>query len=229
MAMMTREEFLQSFPAFFKDYQPSQESLARISNVCLLIVVGPSGVGKSSVIDRLGLKYVPIDVTRARRPEEQEGVDMFFRQDYDQLLTEIKSAKFLQFVVGVSGDFYGTRASSYPSGGWAVMPILADVVPSFRRMGFKQTLSVFITPPSYEEWMRRLKHHPITEGQLARRLDEAKRSLEFSLNDNQMHFILNDDLDAAVDQAKGLLAGKIDSRREARAKEIARDLLTRLP
>lgn len=227
--MMTREEFLKTFPAFFKDYQPSRESLSRIRNVCLLIVVGPSGVGKSSVIDGLDLKYVPIDVTRARRPEEQDGVDMFFRQDYGRLLAEIKSAKFLQFVVGVNGDFYGTRASSYPAAGWAVMPILADVVPLFRQLGFKETLSVFITPPSYEEWMNRLQRHFLSSGMLPKRLEEARRSLEFSLNDGQMHFILNDDLEAAVNQVKRLVAGQPDADREDRAKAIARDLLERLP
>lgn len=218
---MTREEFLKTFPALSKNYRPAPDVLKQIAEVRMLIVIGPSGAGKTSIIDRLDIPYVPTDVTRPPRPEEKDGVDMFFRTDYDRLLDEIKTGRFLQFVVGASGDFYGTRASSYPKSGWAAAPIIADTVPLFRRLGFKDTLSIFIVPPSYDEWMRRMGTHEIGVAETEKRLAEARRSLDFALSDSITHFILNDDLDRAVEQTKILLGGTIDKNREAQAKDVA--------
>lgn len=218
---MTRDEFLKTFTKLLPGYAPSRESLARIKEVNLLIVIGPSGVGKTSIIDRMGLHYVPIDTTRSARPEEKDGIDMFFRTDYDQIISDIKAGEFMQFVAGVSGDFYGTRAANYPSHGWAIMPIIYYEVQTFRRLGFKQTLSVFITPPSCEEWMRRMDNHPLSEEQRSKRLVEAGHSFDFALSDSQTHFILNDKIEDAVDQAKQLLNGKVDEQREAAAYKAA--------
>lgn len=219
---MTREEFLKTFPVLVGSYRPSPESLEHVKNVSLLIIVGPSGVGKSAIIDRLGMPYVPSDVTRQARPEEKNGVDMYFRDDYAQIINDIGAGRFLQVVVGATGDFYASRADSYPTGGWAVMPVVADVVPMFRNLGFRQTITAFIVPPSYQEWMIRIRKPGLSDDEIASRLPEAERSLKFALTDPQMHFILNDRLDEAVWQVKSLINGVFDKQREDQAREVAR-------
>jgi guanylate kinase len=192
------------------------------------MVIGPSGVGKTSTIERLGLQYVPSDTTRDPRPGEQEGVDFYFRKDYDQIVSEFKNGQFVQVAADSSGDLKATRADAYPDSGNIVMAIVTDVVPIMRQLGFKETLSAFITPPSYEEWMQRMSTHGIAGGELNKRLAEAKRSLTFALSDPQMHFILNDDIDDAVTQTRDLLAGQVDSFREQTAKDNARQILATL-
>ena len=225
---MTRQEFLKAFPALVRNYRPTAEATDRIKNVTLVMVIGPSGVGKSSVIDAFGITFVPSDTSREPRPGEKEGQDFFFLNDYGQITQDIKAGKFLQTAVGSGGDFYATRTSSYPKNGFAAMPVMSDVVHILRNLGFQKTISAFIVPPTYNEWARRLKTRPITDEQLTKRLAEAKRSLHFALNDDQVHFILNDDLVAAVAQLKNLLAGSRDTGREAKAKNSAKNILARL-
>jgi guanylate kinase len=222
---MTRQQFLESFPKLIKGYRAASNVLERISSLKLLIIIGPSGVGKTSIIQRLGFPYVAADITRPKRPEEKDGVDYNFRNDYEQVIEEINSGQFVQTAVGPGGDFYSTKATSYPDSGTAVMAVVADVVPIFRNLGFKETLSIFVVPPSYNEWMRRLKSHPVADEQLQKRLAEAKRSLVFALDDEQTHFILNDDLDKAIQQTQELINGSSNAAREKKAREAAEEML----
>lgn len=222
---MTREEFLKQLPELVENYQPSPDVLKRIGNLTLYMIVGPSGVGKSTLIERSGFNFVPSDTTRDRRPGEQEGVEMYFRKDYDQVINDIKAGRFVQIALFATGDMYATKATSYPASGVAIMPVMADVIPVFRDLGFKKTISAFITPPTYEEWMNRLGIHRLGAEQLAMRLAEARRSLTFALSDSQMHFILNDELDKAVAQTRDLVDGKADERREQEARQAAAAML----
>lgn len=225
---MTRDDFLKQLPELVKDYQPLPEVGARIANVDLLMVVGATGVGKTSIIKRLNIPFVITDTTRPSRPDEIDGSDYNFRSDYDQIVAEIKGRKFVQVNIFPTGDFYGTKASAYPELGFADYAIVADRVPEFRKMGFNETITAYITPPNFLEWMSRIDRHNAESDQLARRLEEAKRSFNFALSDKDTHFILNDDLDMAVHQTEMLLNGKTDSAREAKARENAEQIYKEL-
>jgi guanylate kinase len=222
---MTHQEFLKILPELAANYRSAPAILQKLSSLNLLMIIGPSGVGKTSVINRLGLQYIPSETTRAPRPGEQEGLDFYFRRDYDQIASELKSGQFIQVAVDSGGELKATKASYYPDSGTVVMAIVTDVVPIMRRLGFKKTISAFITPPSYEEWIRRLRGHNFEQSQLGKRLAEAKRSLTFALNDKEMHFVLNDELDRAVLQAKALVGGQIDGPREQIARRAAQKIL----
>jgi guanylate kinase len=225
---MTRDDFIKLLPDLIKEYQMSAQVVSRIRNVDLLMMVGATGVGKTAIIKRLGIPYVISDTTRPIRPEEINGSDYFFRTDYEQLINEVKNRSFVQVAIGPAGDFYGTRLSAYPEVGLAVYAVVADVVPHFRELGFSETISAFVTPPDFLEWMSRLDKHNVERDQLAGRLKEGKRSFEFALNDPQTHFILNDDLDKAVDQTKMLLAGTIDRDRETAGRQAAQGIYEEL-
>lgn len=225
---MTNEQFKKILPALTANYQPSPGALEQIKNVWPLIVIGPSGAGKSTIIDNLQMPFVPSDTTRAIRPDEQDGVDMNFITDLDKAVADLKAGAFVQVAVGPAGDLYATHASSYPASGWAVIPVVADVVPIFRKLGFKKVSSVFIVPPSYNEWMRRMGSHHLDAEALQKRLAEARRSFEFALKDNQTHLVLNDDIQSAVAQIKNYLGGNTDTLRETAARAAAGDCLNQL-
>jgi len=225
---MTREEFLRQLPDLVKGYQAPAQILARISDVDLLMVVGASGVGKTSIIKRLEMPYVPTDTTRPKRPEEVEGLDYFFHTDYQQIVDDIKNRQFVQIAVGPTGDFYGTRASLYPELGLAVLGVLAESVPQLRTLGFSETMTIYITPPTFLEWMDRLGRISFERDQLMARLKESKQSFNFALNDGQTHFVLNDHLEDAVHQIKKLLNGEVDQEREAKARQEAQTITQEL-
>jgi guanylate kinase len=222
---MTRDEFKKQLPDLVRNYVPASDVANHIKNLDLLMVIGPSGVGKTAIINRLNLKYIISDTTRDRRPDEKEGVYYYFRQDYGQIIEEIKNGRFVQVAVDSGGDLKATRDSTYPDSGIAVMAVVAGVVPNFRQLGFRKTISVFITPPSFEEWMQRLDVHNLSAEQQAMRLSEAARSLEFALNDKEVHLILNDNIVEAVNQTKNSLEGIVDQEREAKARSTAEELL----
>jgi guanylate kinase len=225
---MTREDFIKILPDLVKNYQAPAQTLSRISDVDLLMIVGATGVGKTSIIKHLGIPYVPTDTTRPKRPNEVEGMDYFFHTDYEQIVTDINNRQFVQIAVGPTGDFYGTRASLYPQVGLAVYAIVADVVPMFRTLGFNETTTAFITPPSFLEWMDRMDRNNVERDQLTMRIKEGKRSFNFALNDKDTHLILNDDLDAAVHQTNMLINGKPDIEREAKARRAAEQIYEEL-
>jgi guanylate kinase len=222
---MTREEFLKQLPELVRNYKPAFDVSTHIKNLDLLMVIGPSGVGKTAIINRLNLKYIVSDTSREPRPDEKESVDYYFRQDYDKIVDEMKNGRFVQAVIDSGGDLKATSDSTYPESGIAVMAVVAGVVQNFRQLGFRKTFSVFITPPSFEEWMQRLDVHNLSAEQQALRLAEAARSLEFALNDKEVHLILNDNIEEAVNQTKNVLEGNIDQERETEARSIAEQLL----
>jgi guanylate kinase len=224
---MTREEFLIQLPSLVKNYKPSADVLEHIGKINVLMVVGPSGAGKTTLINSLGLTYVLSDNTRTPRPGEREGIDFYFRTDYEQVIKEIKEGRFVQVAVDSGGDLKATKASSYPRSGDVVMAVVADVVPAFRQLGFASTLTAFITPPSYDEWMRRMNDHSLSGEQFSKRMSEAQRSLEFALSDPETHFILSDQVEMATHQLQQLLKNQTDKSREAAAKQAALQMLRR--
>ncbi|HZP55250.1 MAG TPA: hypothetical protein VFB03_00555 [Candidatus Saccharimonadales bacterium] len=226
---MTYKEFLLKLPKLVKGYKPAPNVRRKIAKLDLLMVVGPSGVGKTTLIKKSGFRYVPSDNTRQPRQGEKAGIDFYFRKDYQKIINEIKSGQFVQIAIDSGGDLKATRANSYPSEGIIVMAIVADVIPIFRKLGFNKTTSVFITPPSYQEWMRRLAVHQVSEKQLIKRLAEARRSFEFALADKDIHFILNDDIELAVAQLHDVLNSKDDLNREENARLVASSLMAQLP
>jgi guanylate kinase len=211
---MTREDLIKNLPDLIRDYQAPADTIDRISDIDLL--------------KRLGIPFVPTDTTRPIRPDEIDGTDYFFLTNYEQLVADIKARKFVQVAIGPAGDFYGTRADAYPQVGLAVYAVVADVVPLFRQLGFKETISAFVTPPDFLEWMSRLDKHNIESDQLSKRLEESKRSFNFALNDSQIHFVLNDDLDKAVYQTKMLVSGKPNAARETAGRQAAESIYKEL-
>lgn len=225
---MTKEEFLKRLPELVRQYKPAPEVLQHISYINLLIIIGPSGVGKTTLINHLGIPYVPSDTTRDPRPGEKEGVDFYFRTDYDQVTEDIKAGRFVQIAVDPVGELKATKYTSYPRSGTAVMTVVADAIPVFRRLGFKNITYVFTIPPSYEEWMRRLSIQSLTKTQMAQKIEEAKRSLDFALSDDQTHFVLNGDIHTAAVEVQAIMRGESIKEAEQSTRHVAESLLARL-
>jgi guanylate kinase len=223
-----KQQFLNEFSALVPTYRPAPDVAQKISQVSLFMVIGPSGSGKTTLLKGLGLPYVPSDVTRPKRPEEIEGYDYTFRTDYDKILADIKAGRFVQIAISPDGEFYATSEDVYPSSGWASVAIVADAVPRIREIGFHETLSVFITPPSYEIWLTRMDRHNLDEERLKKRLAEAHRSYNFALNDAETHFILSDEIGPTLTQSKGLIAGRVDKVRDEQARQAAVTILQKL-
>jgi len=170
----------------------------------ILIVSGPSGVGKSSVCARLldSEHMVPSvsATTRPPRGNEQEGVNYFFlsREEFER---RRDAGEFLEWAV-VHGTLYGTPAQPVldhlASGRHVLLDIDVQGAATLRERGLPVS-SVFLRPPSMEELRRRLTHRRDTppdevERRMARAAEEMREAFRYDL------VVTNADLDDTVRQ-----------------------------
>lgn len=224
---MQKEDFIKWARKLQETYETSDALKARLAHVNLLAIVGPTGVGKTTIINELSMPPVKSDVSRDMRHDEKNDQNYHFREDYLQILQEIKTGQFAQFVVSDAGDFYGTHMNAYPESGWCSMAIFADAIPSFRELGFNKVVPVYIMPPGYVEWMRRVGSQ--REHNLTSRIEEAIKSIKIALRDPAYHFVLNDNVEYAVRDVNRIVHDEAPDVHRARlARETADILLERL-
>jgi guanylate kinase len=179
----------------------------------LVVVSGPSGAGKTTVMrrvfERCGLPLVASvsATTRAARPGEADAVDYHFltKQEFQ---VRRKRGEFLEcFEVFEGGHWYGTLRSEVTSGlaagKWVVLRI--DVQGALCIMQqFPDAVTIFVQPSSLDELQRRLRGRGTeTEEVIQRRLREAQR--ELGLADRYRYQVVNDDLDRAAEQICDIL------------------------
>lgn len=224
---MEKKDFIIWASRLQEKYKPSDDVLNKISKVDLLAVVGPTGVGKTTIIDSLNIPKVRSDVTRDKRPDEKNNKDYNFRDDYINIINEIKKGNYVQFLISNSGEFYGTHISEYPSSGVCAMAIYAKAIPHFKEIGFNSVKQIYIMPPSYVEWMHRIGG--VRTKDLLTRISEAKDSILLAQADKNYTYILNDTIELAVLDIKKIIADEdIDEHRQQLAYSTGDILLERI-
>jgi guanylate kinase len=178
----------------------------------VLVVTGPSGVGKGTLIRTLrerfpGLELSVSATTRAPRPGEEDGVHYHFLSapEFEQ---KLEAGEFLEHAE-YAGNRYGTLRSEIDrardSGARAL--VLEIEVQGARQVrdALPAAVQVFIAPPSDEALRTRLVGRGADDPeQIERRLTVA--SDELAARDEFEHVIVNDRLDDAVEELVRLVA-----------------------
>jgi len=172
----------------------------------LVVVSGPSGVGKTTVLKRLfavcslPLRASVSATTRPPRPGEQHGLDYHFLSE-EEFHCRRQRGEFLEcFEVYRSGWWYGTLktevTTGLAAGQWVVLGI--DVHGAFSVVAqYPDAITIFLRPRSLEELEKRLRGRGTEdEAALERRLEQARN--ELALADWYRYQVINDDLDRAV-------------------------------
>ena len=171
----------------------------------LLVVSGPSGAGKGTLVAKLLEKdpsfcFSVSVTTRHRRENEIEDVHYHFISDeeYDKLLTE---DAFIEHA-SVHGHRYGTLKSEVYDRMEKGQNVLLDIDPQGARAVMdkeKECVSVFILPPSYHDLKVRLhSRNTENEEEIQRRLNNARG--EIAQMNRYRYLIVNDDLELAFEQ-----------------------------
>jgi guanylate kinase len=190
-----------------------------IETAKLVVLSGPSGVGKSTLLRRLierfpgRLRLSISATTRAPRPGEKDGVDYNFLSA-EEFARRRKAGEFLEcFEVFGRGHWYGTLQSEVApesgvtaSGGgprWVILDIDVDGAAKVRRL-YPEVLSIFLHPGSEQELERRLRSRGTeSEEAIQRRLEVARREIERACE--YKYTVINDSLEAAIERISGLL------------------------
>jgi len=179
----------------------------------LVVVSGPSGAGKTTVMKRvfersdLPLVQSVSATTRPPRPGERDGVDYRFLTS-EEFAARQKRGDFLEcFEVFGRGHWYGTLRSDVTTGleagKWVVLEI--DVQGALAAIAqYPDAITIFIQPSSAAELERRLRRRATeTEEALARRLEQAR--WELAQAPGYRYIVINDDLDRAVEEICDIL------------------------
>ena len=173
----------------------------------LVIISGPSGAGKTSVVRALLTQCsLPLELsisatTRPPRPGEVDGVDYYFLSP-QQFRQRQQLRGFLESCeVFGRGHLYGTLAepisTSRQAGKWVILEI--DVEGAMKVVVREpDAITIFIGPGSLTELERRLRGRGTeTEASIRRRLEVARRELGFATH--YQYNVINDDIATTAD------------------------------
>jgi len=190
----------------------------------VVVVSGPSGVGKTTLADRL-FQICPLPLvrsisatTRAPRGEEADGVDYHFVGP-ERFRALREQGQFLECCeVFSQGCWYGTLWSEVragiQAGKWVVLNIDVDGAAAVMER-FASAITIFVSPSSMEELRRRLELRGTdTREEIEKRLQRAWYEM------NQAHLpglyryrVVNDDLDRAVKEICTILTEEKENER----------------
>ncbi|MBT1248600.1 MULTISPECIES: guanylate kinase [unclassified Thermosipho (in: thermotogales)] len=176
----------------------------------LIVVSGPSGVGKTSIISALlnKLDKVTFSVsctTRPPRPGEIDGVDYFFISK-EKFMEMRDNGEFLEWAK-VHGNLYGTPkefvVENIKKGYRIILDI--DVQGALQvKKNFDDAVFVFVAPPSYEVLRERLlKRGTENKQSMLKRLENAK--WEMSQINAFDYLIINNDLEKSIVAMKSIV------------------------
>ena len=181
-------------------------------NPLLIVISGPSGVGKDSVLEEMKLRGLPFHfvitaTTRPPRPEEEDGVDYFFLSQ-DEFARMIDEGELLEYAV-VYQDYKGIPKSqvrkALASGKNVIMRIDVQGAETVRSLA-KDALLIFLTPQNEDELVKRLQKRN-TEDNESLKLRIATTRQEYKKIDLFDYIVVNKDeqLSVTVDMIEAII------------------------
>ena len=178
----------------------------------VLVVTGPSGAGKGTLIRKLvervpGIEVTVSATTRELRRGEENGREYWFLSD-DDFLARVARGEFLEHVEYVSGHRYGTLRSELERiAANGHVPLLELETEGALRVKHEVSgaVTIFISA-RVEELERRLRERATeSTGEIGERIELARKQLEQAGEFD--HVIENDDLERAVAELTALVRG----------------------
>ncbi len=180
----------------------------------LIVITGPSGVGKGTLLAGLCHRYPDLFrfsvsvTTRPPRPNEVDGREYYFwhRPKFEQACQEGFFLEWAEY----AGNLYGTPRKAVEetiaTGKWVLLEI--DLLGARQiAQTFPRALRIFIAPPSLEILEQRLRQRSTEpEEAIQKRLYHA--TIEMAAMDEFDYVIVNDDLEEAMEALETAIFGE---------------------
>lgn len=177
----------------------------------LVVISGPSGVGKGTVRKALfnmpkhNLTYSVSMTTRSKRPGEVDGTDYYFvsREEFEEKIQEGKFLEYAEFV----GNYYGTPLDKVNEqldrGNEVVLEIEVDGAQQVKHK-MPDCVMIFLVPPGKQALYDRL-HQRGTESEevISQRIEKANR--EFKKAYLYDYIVVNDEVNNAADRIMAII------------------------
>ena len=181
----------------------------------VLVITGPSGVGKGTLIKGLlervdGLEVAVSATTRPQRPGEVDGRDYWFLSG-DEFTQRVDAGEFLEWVDYVSGKRYGTLSSEIDriarDGAICILELELEGALMVQR-DVPGSITIFIAA-DVDELERRLRERATeSTGEIGERITLARRQLERAHEFRYM--VRNDELERATAALAALVECELD-------------------
>ena len=188
--------------------------VARGRQLPVIVITGPSGAGKGTLIRALLARISDLELavsatTRLQRSGEEDGREYYFLSD-GEFAHRVARGDFLEHVTYVSGQRYGTLRSEVDriaaKGRIAVLELetegalnVAEEIPA--------AVTIFVTAP-VQELERRLRERATeSAGEIGERLDLAADQLTQAGSFG--HVVANDEIDRAVDELESIVRSEL--------------------
>ena len=186
----------------------------------LIVISGPSGVGKGTVRSALfemeghDLVYSISMTTRKPRKGEVHGREYYFvsEEEFKKYIEEGKMLEYAEFV----GNYYGTPLNSVQDlldqGKEVVLEIDVQGATQVREK-MKDAVFIFIAPPSYDELLQRLVNRGTESREVIEaRIEKAKREIDLAYMYD--YIVVNDTVENAADKIVATIRASMRKLRE---------------
>lgn len=176
----------------------------------LMVISGPSGVGKGTVCEQLlkenlDIKYSISATSRKKRPNEENGKNYFFCSE-DEFKKMAQEGKMLEFAK-VHGNYYGTPKKfvldSISQGDVVILEI--DVQGAMQiKENYPDAVFVFLLPPNFDELKKRIvKRNTEDIETINLRMENAENEVKF-INEYD-YAVVNEEVKDTVEKIKAII------------------------
>ena len=230
-----RLEHKKEFIKALDGYQPSPKAYEILRHIPLVIMLGVTGSGRNTIINHLvgsgKYHFIISDTTRPPKLRdgamEQDGVNYHFRKELD-MLEDLRAGMFLEAELihnqQVSGISIRELRQASESGKVPINEIDVGGTVSIRNAK-SDTLFFFVVPPSFREWIYRLKgREAMSDEELKNRLTTAVKVLDEGLERNDFIFIVNDSSHQSAEEIDAYVHKQAVMGDQQAAREISQNI-----
>lgn len=228
------------FKQLVADYKPSDEVLELAQQSNLLMFAGVTSSGRNTIIknlvDRGGYRFIISDTTREPRINngvpEKDGVSYNFKTE-NEMIQRIKDQKLLEVAIihkqqvsGIGIEELKKTANKHEIG---LTDIESEGTANVLRL-VPEAKAVFIIPPTFDEWIKRITARGgMDQEEIRRRLETAEHEIEDALKRDDFKIFVNDNFKETADEIHNFAKiGTYPTMKEQAVKNIAWQLLNDL-